>query len=74
MHGTQGVLETGMHGPGIYQVGHSQLLDPSQPLKKRMFNQFEKLGRRNGDEPVYWIVDDLSFDMASLLQRFVIIL
>ena len=61
MHGTYGMLEAGMIGPGIDKVGESQLLNPPQALEQRMFNQVKYQIVWDFDESIHGIIDDFQF-------------
>lgn len=60
VHGTQGMMKTGVQGPGIDQMGQPQLLDPPQTLKITVLKDIEEQISRKSDETMHRIVQDLA--------------
>jgi hypothetical protein len=60
VHGTEGVLETGMVRTGEDQVRQAELLDPPEPLKIWMFNDPECQFARYSNETVNRVIDDFA--------------
>ena len=70
MHGTQGMLKTGMGGTRINKAGKTQLFDPPQSLHIGMFKQIKNKRGRNDDKPMNRIVDDFPFIDDSGMGEF----
>jgi hypothetical protein len=68
---TQGMLKTGVGSSRIYQARQSELLDPSQTLQKRMFQQIKNKISRNFDKSVNRIVDDLVLVECQSMNIFI---
>ena len=64
VHGTQGMLKTGVNGSGIYRVGESQLTDSAKPLKIAVFDQVENQIVRDGNKSINGVVKYLPFAWA----------
>ena len=61
MHGTKGMLKTGMKGAWVYVIGKPKLLNVTKALKVRMRDNIEDEFPGNGDKSVNRVVDDLLF-------------
>ena len=70
------MMQPGMHRSRIYEVSHSHLVDPSQPLVIRMRNELVDQFIINGNKTINRIVDNFMkrhwlhecFDMLKELQ------
>ena len=65
MHGTNGMLKSGMKGSGIYITRHAQLSDASQALKPMMFYKVKNIFIPEGDESMNRIIQNLPFVHAT---------
>ena len=72
VHGPDGMVEAGMQGPGIHQVGHAQLTDPPQALEPGMLDKVEEQRVANGDEAVYRVVEYFSAAEGRMPHRCII--
>lgn len=61
MHRTERVVKARVMGTGINVIGQTELRDSAQPLKIRMLNEVENQVKRNGDEAVNRVVENLMF-------------
>ena len=66
MHGSDGMLKTGVQCTGIDEMCETKLFDPPQPLKVRVLDKVEYQVRRNCDKSVNRIVYYLSFICHAL--------
>jgi hypothetical protein len=66
VHGSQRMLETGVQGSGIDQVGQSELFDAAQTLEIGMLNQVEDESARDVYKPVDRVVDYFPFLLHRL--------
>ena len=69
MHGTQGMMKTGMQSAGINQVRHAQLFDVTQPLEIRMLDKIENQVWRDTYKAVNRVVNYfLLIQIVSLMN------
>jgi hypothetical protein len=59
MHAPQGMMKSSVMGPWIHQKGHPHLGNSSQPLKKRMGDQFKNKFIWSSNKTVNWIVKNV---------------
>jgi hypothetical protein len=72
VHRSQGMLETGVVGPGIDKVRHAELTNPSKSLKKRVLYKMKNDLVPDLDEAVYRVIDDLVFIDGSWFHEVLI--
>jgi hypothetical protein len=58
MVSAKGVVQSGMHGPGIYQVCHRHLMNAPQALVVRVCNDFGNEGIVNGYKSINRVVNN----------------
>lgn len=61
MHGSDGVLKSGVQGPRINQMRETHLLDIAQPLKITVFYQVKNQVGWNGHKAINGIVNYFLF-------------